>query len=561
MVLTHGCGKGVSLGRLVLAFVTLVPWLAGSAAYAQTLTPYRARMSLGRVYEVKNAAVGTKEVERIPTVRVHGRIRSVGFVDAHFTVKRNKTWTSSVRRNGREVSDAVSPVLLQGSIAVGGGWRRSGERILPTAASIIGNQLKVTFPGRAKGSRGSRQRVYTIKMTLDGSIIVRARISSVPRSVGRRGACGAAVGAAPLSESVASGAVAAAHVHEAGEVIPPIAHQGEAEGTVLTKVVTISTDADPEWFRRYGDQSNAVIASIINTAEAVYNRQLGIRFRIVRQHVYSDASPYTTSDSGRLLSAFTRNPENAANLAVDPNAFNQDVDLRHLFTGKDLDGSVIGIAYIGVVCAVPSLAYGITQAYMDVADPGIFAHELGHNFGANHDASDRSGLMYPSISVPPAQKFSNATMGEINGHLSKYGSCISFEYMTPRNDTTPPGLDPNSNPSGPDIYSASLKLRKSRAGTSRQPLVKLSGKLLSSSSEPISAVGVRLMVAGELVGKTVTSASGRFDFFVRMDIPRGKKVYVYVETEGGEVYSNFIWLGRTVPPQVQARRRSGNAHA
>jgi hypothetical protein len=561
MVLTQGCGKGISLGRLVLAFVTLVPWLTSSAADAQTLTPYRTRMSLARVYEVKNASVSAKEVEHIPTVRVHGRIRSVGFVDAHFTVKRNKTWTSTVRRNGREVSDSVSPVLLQGSIAVGGGWRRSGERILPTAASIIGNQLKVTFPGRAKGSRGSRQRVYTIKMTLDGSIIVSARISSIPRSVGRRGACGAAIGAAPVSESVASGAVAAAQVDEAEGVIPPIAHQGEPEGAVLTKVITISTDADPEWFRRYGDRSNAVIASIINTAEAVYNRQLGIRFRIVRQHVYSDASPYTMSDSGRLLSAFTRNPENAANLSVDPNSFNQDVDLRHLFTGKDLDGSVIGIAYIGVVCAVPSLAYGITQAYMDVADPGIFAHELGHNFGANHDTSDRSGLMYPSISVPPAQKFSNATMGEINSHLSKYGSCISFEYMTPRNDTTPPGVDPDSNPSGPDILSASLKLRKSRAGTARQPLVKLSGRLLSSSSEPISAVGVRLMVAGELVGKAVTSASGRFDFFVKMDIPRGKKVYVYVETEGGEVYSNFIWLGRTVPPQVHARRRTGNAHA
>jgi len=72
---------------------------------------------------------------------------------------------------------------------------------------------------------------------------------------------------------------------------------------------------------------------------------------------------------------------------------------------------------------------------------------------------------------------------------------------------------------------------------------------------------VRLMVAGELVGKSVTSSSGKFEFFVKMDIPRGKKVYVYVETEGGEVYSNFIWLGRTAAPQVRASRRSGNAHA
>jgi hypothetical protein len=354
--------------------------------------------------------------------------------------------------------------------------------------------------------------------------------------------------------------VSASSVDEGTGIVPPIANEGEPTGQVLTKVVTISTDADPEWFQRYGDQSNAVIASIINTAEAVYNRQLGIRFRIVRQHVYSDASPYTTSDSGRLLSAFTRNPDNATNLATDPSTFSQDVDLRHLFTGKDLDGSVIGIAYIGVVCAVPSLAYGITQAYMDAADPGIFAHELGHNFGANHDTSDRSGLMYPSISLPPAQKFSDASMSEISGHLSKYGSCISFEYMTPRVDSNPPS-SPTPSAGDPGISSATLKLRRSRSGTQQHPLVRLSGKLESATSQPISSVGVRLMVAGELVGKSVTSSSGKFEFFVKMDIPRGKKVYVYVETEGGEVYSNFIWLGRTAAPQVRASRRSGNAHA
>ncbi len=560
MVLAQGCGKGESLGRKVFAFSVVVPWLIASAASAQNLTPYRAQLSLERVYEIKNNSSGTKDVEHIHPVRVHGRVRGLGFVDARFNVKRNKMWTSTVRRDGRETRDAVSPVLLQGSLAVGGAWKRSGARIMPSAASIIGNTLKVTFPGRAKGSRSKRQRVYTIRMTLNGSIIVSASISSIPRSAGRRGGCGAAVGAAPLSESVVPDYVSAASVDKGTEIIPPIANEGEPTGQVLTKVVTISTDADPEWFQRYGERSNAVIASIINTAEAVYNRQLGIRFRIVRQHVYSDVSPYTMSDSGRLLSTFTRNPDNATNLSNNPSTFNQEVDLRHLFTGKDMDGSVIGIAYIGVVCAVPSLAYGITQAYMEIADPGIFAHELGHNFGANHDTSDTAGLMYPSISIPPAQKFSDASMNEINGHLSKYGSCISFEYMTPRVDSNPPS-SPTPYPNDPGISSASLKLRKSRAGTQQRPLVRLSGKLVSSIQEPISAVGVRLMVAGELVGKSVTSSSGQFEFFVKMEIPRRKRVYVYVETEGGEVFSNFIWLGRTSSPQVRASRRSGNSHA
>jgi|GEM_PF-1111452 len=552
--------RGSRCVRLFLAVLALGLLLATQPAFAQHRSPYRARLKLERVRELKINNTGTVELENIPTVRVHGRVYGVGSIDAHFNVKRNKTWDSTVRRDGVELIDKSSLVLLQGSMGVGGGWRRAGRRIMPTAASIIGNELKVTFPGRAKGARASRQRIYTIRMTLSGEIVVTARVSSVPRSVAKRGACGSAVGTAAVSESKVPRVAQADDGSKEQPVIEPIGAVGEAGDAVLTKVVTISTDADPEWFQKYGADSNAVIASLVNTAEALYSRQLGIRFRIVRQHVYSDVSPYTSSDPGRLLSAFTRNPDNAVNLSANPATFSDDVDLKHLFTGKDIDGSVIGIAYIGVVCAVPTLAYGITQSFMEAANAGIFAHEVGHNFGANHDTSDRSGLMYPSISIPPAQRFSDSSMGEINGHLSRYGSCISLEQMAPRPDETP-GAAPQPTPNDTDINSASLTLRKARAGSSSRPLVRLSGKLVSASGNPIASVGIRLLAAGEQVARTATSASGGFDFYVRMDLPRGKKVYVYVETEGGEIYSNFLWLGRTVPTQVRASRPSGKAHA
>jgi len=533
--------------------VSCIPAVA-LARTAEATSPYRTDFTLQRVYEVASEQGSKSEVETVPTVRLEGRVHGVGFVDARFGIRRNKTWSASMRRLGRESGDDINPVLLQGALAAGGGWQKAGDRMYPVAASIIGKELKVSFPGRAKGSRKTWQRVYTIKMTLDGSIVVRARVSSIPRSAARRGACGAPSNSAPLSESVVP------HVHtqsedgaEASETIPPIGTNEEPQGTSLVRVVTISTDADAEWYRKYGDQSNAVIASILNIAEAIYNRQLGLRFRIVKQHVYTDASPYVTTDPGLLLSAFTRNVENVTNLAVEPTSFHQDVDLKHLFTGKDLDSSVIGIAYIGVVCAVPSLSYGITQSFMEVADPGIFAHELGHNFGAGHDSSTREGLMFPSISIPPAQKFSDVSLGEITSHLSKYGSCVSLEQMAPRPDITP-GADPNY-PFQPPLSAASLTLKRARVGDRNDPIIKLSGALLSQAGSPIGAVGVSLLVAGEKVGSAVTAADGTFDFFVRMKLPRGQKVYVYVETEGGEVFSNFLWLGRTVNSQPPRSRR------
>jgi hypothetical protein len=463
-----------------------------------------------------------------------------------------------MRKAGAESKDELDPVLLQGRLASGGAWAYAGKRIYPSAASIIRRELKVSFPGRAKGSRKTWQRVYTIRMTLDGSLVVKAKVSSIPKSAARRGACGAASGSAPLSESVvAKGAQEMQMLEEDSGIVPAIAAEETPISSELARVVTISTDADPEWYQKYGDQSNAVIASLINATEAIYNRQLGLRFRIVKQHVYTDSSPYTTTDSGMLLTAFTRNAENAVNLGSNPTTFHQDVDLKHLFTGKDIDGSVIGIAYIGVLCAVPSLSFGVTQSYMEAANAGIFAHELGHNFGATHDSSNREGLMYPSISVPPAQKFSDVSLGEITSHLSKYGSCISLEQIAPRTDITP-GEVPNI-PLPPALSSATLNLKRSRVGDKYDPVVKLSGSLVAQSGNPISSVGINLLVSDENVGKAVTDSDGNFEFFVKMQLPRGQKVYVYVETEGGEISSNYIWLGRTIPaPRSRGRgaRRS-----
>lgn len=536
--------------RWLAAFGAILFPLSAFAVGSPEPSPYRANFELNQVYQIATQKGSSSDLDVIPTVRLQGRVRGVGFVDARYNVRRNKTWRASMRRSGREASDELAPVLLQGKIASGGAWQSSGNRIYPSAASIIGKELKVSFPGRAKGSRKTWQRVYTIRMTLDGSIVVKAKVSSIPKSAARRGACGAAADSAPLSESV----VSSSGIGEESEIVPPIVGEETPIPKELARVVTISTDADPEWYQKYGDQSNAVIASLINATEAIYNRQLGLRFRIVKQHVYTDSSPYTTTDSGMLLTAFTRNVENVANLGVNPNTFHQDVDLKHLFTGKDIDGSVIGIAYIGVLCAVPSLSFGVTQSYVEAANAGIFAHEVGHNFGATHDSSTRDGLMYPSISIPPAQKFSDASLGEITSHLSKYGSCISLEEMSPRTDGNPGDLPNIQLP--PALSSATLSIKRSRAGDRYDPLVRLSGSLIAQTGSPISSVGVNLLVSDEKVGKAVTDSSGNFEFFLRMQIPNGKKVYVYVETEGGEIFSNFIWLSRTVGAQRVRSRGS-----
>lgn len=525
---------------VTLFFVVLTPLLSSDAA-----TPYRADLVLQGINEVQVRSTSSKTFDVIPTVKVSGKIRNIGNITAHFNVRRNKNWTSLMEKGGNQVIDQVDPLLLRGKVAVGGGTVKSGRRVYATAASVINKELKITFPGRATGSRKSRQRIYTVRVLLDGSIRVSARISSVPAHAFHRGACGSAVGAASVAEAVH------AHAEDGNEyTIMPIpgdttpVENVDAGSAKSTKVITISTDADPEWFAKYGDSSNAVIASIINTAEAIYERQLGIRFRIVRQHVYTDVSPYTSTDSGTLLRMFTGNSENKANLGPESGDFHEQVDVKHLFTGKDMDGSVIGIAYIGTVCAAPALTYGITQSYIDAATAGIFAHELGHNFGGFHDVSDRTGLMYPSISIPSATRFSDVSLNEISEHLGRNSGCISNEMMTPRQA---PPENPTAVPQEPtpnaDPVPARITVRKKMVGTTREPVYKLTGRVLSDSGTPAGAVKLNLVVQDTTVAKIVSDEKGEYSVLVKFSVPRGRQVYSYMETTDGMVASRFMWIG------------------
>ncbi len=157
-------------------------------------------------------------------------------------------------------------------------------------------------------------------------------------------------------------------------------------------VAEIACDADVEYYLAYGSVPAVEnrINAIINGLNVEYERDVSIRHVISTIIVrIAEPDPYTATDSQTLLTQFRTQWQN--------NHTSIPRDMAELFTGKNIDGSVIGIAWIGAVCGGSS--YSVVQADCcgsDACATDLSAHELGHNWNAQH-CSCSGYTMNPSI--------------------------------------------------------------------------------------------------------------------------------------------------------------------
>jgi hypothetical protein len=190
------------------------------------------------------------------------------------------------------------------------------------------------------------------------------------------------------------------------------------------KVVYLATDYDPLFASAIDCSSdtdcNNKLVAIVHHAAVPYEEHLGMTLEVARQ--YGPTSSYTTStDSGTLLDDFSQ--QNAADRSdVFDDGVNDDanlIDVFALFTGRDIDQNVIGLAYLGLGCldADPSGAAMLVQHVSRTFDPVVTAHELGHIFSAEHTSS---GIMKASLSSPLPSTFSSVSVQEISSHRDQY---------------------------------------------------------------------------------------------------------------------------------------------
>lgn len=157
---------------------------------------------------------------------------------------------------------------------------------------------------------------------------------------------------------------------------------GGAEGPDGNLVCELACDADFQFYQLLGSSTTNVtndITNVVNAVSNIYEVDCQVEFVITQIIIRTSSAtnPYTSNAPSTLLGQFRSHW-----LA---NHGNVPRDLAHLFTGRNLDGSVIGIAYLQGVCN--SNAFGLSQSRFTTNfnfRVGLTAHETGHNFSAPH---------------------------------------------------------------------------------------------------------------------------------------------------------------------------------
>ncbi len=151
------------------------------------------------------------------------------------------------------------------------------------------------------------------------------------------------------------------------------------------RIVEIAFDADFEYFQLNGGSvANTVadIESVMSGVNAIFRNDVDIVHLLSAIVVRTTSNdPYTQTDAAALLGEM-QTQWNTQHASLPR-------DVAHLMTGKDLNGTTIGVAWLQSVCSDPAsgVGYGLSQSRYSInawQRVALTAHELGHNWGACH---------------------------------------------------------------------------------------------------------------------------------------------------------------------------------
>ncbi len=446
----------ININRVLFSVLALNGMLLALTAQAEVSSPFEARLlESAPMADVIDSSYRSHErvttIEAIPLKRVTAQIRGLGNVTFH--------WDREWRVPEADYSDngfvqqlqSKRGVHLQGfaTFRKTSSSARRSKQSAPLATTIFGR------PGDQQALEGlffadlgnGKGHYYRLRASLrNGSIQGIARVARISRRAFADKTCALR---SKISQRIGS--------LQAGSIGAPSSQIPTTAASYLS--FDLATEADFEFFQAYGSGANTKIQSWLNQVQTMYRDQLGLTFSLVKQVVMtSSGSRYTTLNVENLLAEFRSYERTRDHLGA--------ADVFHLFTGKDtffVDGSsnnysVIGLAYVGVVCAYPDYSYGLTENFNEALNHVTVAHEIGHNFNASHDAAGSIMGTVLNASAPPTQ-FSTNSRNQIQSHVSSNGSCL-----TNSDGSTNPNPGGGTDPDGDEADAVQLAVSLSTKG-------------------------------------------------------------------------------------------------
>jgi hypothetical protein len=190
----------------------------------------------------------------------------------------------------------------------------------------------------------------------------------------------------------------------------------EVAFAAATREIEIAMVGDFEFTSRRGSAAVSTMLDRMNVVDGIFGNQVGVATIPTDFITFaSDTDPFTSSDASTLLNQFAdyRNGTSAV----------RGRGLAHLLTGRQLNGNVIGIAFLGSLCLARE-GSGVTESSDLIDSPLVMAHEIGHNFGAPHDGETGSPCAGTARSFLMSPQF----------NLSSTFSACSRQQMQPRID-------------------------------------------------------------------------------------------------------------------------------